>query len=247
MARALGLLLATALLLAGCSSDDPGSSDGVGRDEDPGGQPSLDERAVAEHALLRASDFTDAWDESPAPTGVPEVGDQQRRTAECVGVSADVLYGGVGHRTESASFNSLDGFVVSNRVRIDPDESRLVEALGVMASEEFRHCLRGSMLETMREEVGDTPGVEVSEVTAVQPLVVAPAGDQVAAFRVRLVVVSNDRPMTTWIDTVQVRVGRASVTTQATSRKRVMDADRLEQYVAAGVERLQEGMAGETR
>ena len=232
--RALGLLAAAVLLLAGalagCGDDDDGgdpssgsststtkgsTSSTEGSTADPSGlqdgrsddEVATDKR-LALSILLTTADLPDGY--SGETDDGPDSGDDATLDAamyDCMGVERSDVFDNDRATADSGDFAKEQAYVGSS-ANVYPDEAYAEAAFAPFLQPEFEDCFREVAADEFRDSAEeDNDGVEFTDVT-IESLDFPDLGDATAAFRLVLQATYQGTDFESYADFVQVRVGR---------------------------------------
>jgi hypothetical protein len=240
MAAALVLgWCATTVVIAGAAAaaeDPPGSSVPETTESD--------EQAAAEESLLTLEDFPAGWTETPDPGLTALAVESRRRIAECVGVDGDSLLDLGGALAESGTFRGPNEQAVEESVAI-VDEALAEDVMARLGAAGVDVCFAEAMQQTVDAMVTNPSDpsesfpadTEVGKVT-VDPLAIAPAGDELVAYRITVPLTIHGTSVDLTLDAVAVRSGSSIAGLSFQSVLEPFPTEVIERYVSIAVERL---------
>ncbi len=181
---------------------------------DPVATTASPEQAAADAALLVLSDFPTGWTEELEAKPTEQDLAYRATLAECAGGTGDNLLDLGGPSARTPDFVGPDDERVEQTVTVV--ETAVAEDLMArFVAPGADTCFRDSIVEFTTEQFGsaDDPsqsttadGVKVGDVT-IEPLDLAPAGDEVAGYRITLGLSTQGLDFDAFVDVVIVRSG----------------------------------------
>ncbi len=209
---ALGI--AGAVALAGCGSSRSNTSSTPAGAAHASSAPSA--RAIAQHALLRISDFPSGWVATPTrrrssqPTLSAEV-------AACLHIPASEV-ARPSDEVRSPRFHGPRGQSVGSSADVAATEARARRSISLVARPGATACLASAFDRSVREGLGSgrLAGVSIGR-AAVRTLPMPRVGDESVALRITIPLAAAGRRLPVIVDGIELRVGRAdaSITTMA--------------------------------
>jgi len=220
------------LFVLGCSDESKSDRDTVAPVET---QASSDDQPIAEAALLTIDDVPTGWTESAVPDEGDDVAAARQEVRDCYGSgpSGPIDIGGA--QAGTGQFESPDDESVKHDVAIG-DEQGAMDLMASLADDSAFPELLQLALDAANQDF------ELTDVT-VGRLSVAPAGDEVVAYRVDITVMAGDESVDVFSDLVVVRVGRGLSALQFQSSLLPFSATDIDDYVALTTDRLREALA----
>ena len=234
---AIGTCVALAIGAGTAAASTPPTSSGTTEVEGP-------DQEAAEAALLTLADFPAGWTEEPEEDGNDLGAESRRRVTECVGGEGEELLDLGGALAESGNFRGPDNEVVEESVAV-VDEAVAEDFMARFGAAGVEECFADSMQQTMDEFVSDPPDpsatfppdATIGTVTA-ERLEVAPAGDELVAYRIVIPLSTQGITVDIVLDAVLVRSGRAVAAVSFQSVVSPFPSEDVEHYVDLAVERL---------
>ena len=227
------------LFVLGCSDESKSDRDTVAPVET---QASSDDQPIAEAALLTIDDVPTGWTESAVPDEGDDVAAARQEVRDCYGSgpSGPIDIGGA--QAGTGQFESPDDESVKHDVAIG-DEQGAMDLMASLADDSVASCLESAFPELLQLALdAANQDFELTDVT-VGRLSVAPAGDEVVAYRVDITVMAGDESVDVFSDLVVVRVGRGLSALQFQSSLLPFSATDIDDYVALTTDRLREALA----
>lgn len=211
------LLVAVSLLTAACASGASSSaSSSVPTVTSPGNANTAADKALAEQALLKLSDFPTGWTSKPSSSGgSPDI---YKRFASCLHTSLGLLTGTSPRGASSPDFSYTNQNSVSNRVGYESSPARVDEAMNVLREPQLPSCLESALnayiTYTIQHPTNPNStlpsGVSVGNSTVAQ-MSFPNVGDQSIAYRVTVPVNANGLSIDIYVDLIAFVKGRAGV------------------------------------
>ena len=203
-------------------------------------QAATDDQAIAEAALLTIDDVPTGWTEVAAPDESDDVVAARQQVRACYGSGSGGPIDFGGAQASTGEFASPDDESVAHDVAIG-DEQRAKDLMAGLADDSVAGCLESAFPELLELALADQD-LQVGEVT-VGRLSVAPAGDEVVAYRLDITVIAGDEPVDVFSDLVVVRVGRGLSALQFQSSLLPFSSTGIDDYVALTTDRLRDALA----
>ena len=242
-ARAMAIVLVVAALASACGGDDDESAP-KGTATTPPTQNVAADRAVAEQAVLRLSDFPPGWQAQPHEES-PDDPDLTRQLSECLRVDLALLEGEAGDASaDSPDFESPNDQEVQSSVGLAPTSAKAQELFAVFERPETPGCLSRAVSQSIETELKKPmPGQQARpEVTVGQVSVNRASfptiGDRTVAFRLTVPVQALGRALNVYADMVVALRGRAGTMLTFTDVGTPFPTDQAQKLTKTVVDRL---------
>jgi hypothetical protein len=190
------------------------------------------DKALAEAALLKLSDFPSGWTGKPADDE-----DEDDGPLACAGL--DELRGSVTGEAWSPDFSNDNDEQVAQQVAVFADDEPAREYIEVFSGQELIDCVQDEMKDRAEENFNDD--VEIGEVSAAQ-LRVNDRGDDTAALRVTLDTTSQGIDIPVYIDVTLARVGRTLTLILTAGVFSALDDTERDRLTGIAVKRLSDAL-----
>lgn len=212
-ARTTGVLLALGMLLGACGGGDGGDGDSAGTTQVT--QNLAADRALAEQAVLRISDFPPGWEAKPHEEA-PDDPTITRQMSECLKVDLALLERDNPASADSPDFKSPEQAEVDNSVGIAPSNGKAQELFTIFERPDTPGCLTKAVAEVIqqalkRPKAGEElpQGVTVGQVT-INRASFPTMGERTVAFRATVPVRFGGLDLNLYADFVLALKGRAA-------------------------------------
>ncbi len=201
------------------------------------------EQAAAEAALLVLADFPAGWTEEADDALTDEELAYQAEVAACADGTGDNLLDLGGPRAKTPDFVGPDNQRVEQSVTI-VDVAVAEDLMARFVAPGVDACFLDSVVEFTAEQYGSTDpsqstpeGVTVGDVT-IEPLRLAPAGDELAGYRITLALTVSGATVDAFVDVVIVRSGGSVAGFTFQSIFDPFPPAEIEHYIDLAIERL---------
>ncbi len=239
------VVLLVATLAAGCSGD----SDDSGSEREPERattttQNVAADRAVAEQAVLKLSDFPPGWQAKPHEES-PDDPDLSRQLSECLRVDLSLLEGKANDAsTDSPDFESPDEEEVGSSVGLAPTSTKAQELFAIFERPETPGCLTKAVSQSIETALKKPkPGQEIPAGVTVGQVSInrvsfPTIGDRTVAFRVTVPVRALGLALSVYADLVVALRGRAAALLSFTDFGSPFSTDQAQRFTKTVVDRL---------
>lgn len=202
------------------------------------------DKAAAEAALLKLSDFPSGWTSNPSnSTNAPS--DIGQQLADCLHTSQAVLNSGSNNSAESPDFEDSNGNTASNSARYRTSTAEASAEFAVLESQNLPSCLATTVTKVVQYnlEHPSSPNSTVPSGLTVGDAKVAqmsfpPYGDQSIAYRITIPISYKGLNPSVYLDIVGVRRGRATTGLYFEGVGSPFDSTMEQQLTALTVSRL---------